>query len=66
MKPLVVFHHQFNAIKAFEYHTDAQNYAATTAVILKNISEFIFNELSAIKIECTKSAGAFYMLIGFN
>jgi aspartate/methionine/tyrosine aminotransferase len=57
---------QFAAIKAFEYNTDLQNYVATTAVILKNISEFIFKELSAINIECTKSEGAFYMLIGFN
>jgi aspartate aminotransferase len=39
---------------------------ATSSAILKNISEFIFNELSAINIECTKSEGAFYMLIGFN
>jgi len=57
---------QFAAIKAFEYHTNLQNYVATSSAILKNISEFIFNELSAIKIECTKSEGAFYMLIGFN
>nr|AOE14247.1 aspartate aminotransferase [uncultured bacterium] len=57
---------QFAAIKAFEYHTNLQNYVATSSAILKNISEFIFNELSAIQIECTKSEGAFYMLIGFN
>jgi aspartate aminotransferase len=57
---------QFAAIKAFEYHTNLQNYVATSSAILKSISEFIFNELSAIKIECTKSEGAFYMLIGFN
>jgi aspartate aminotransferase len=57
---------QFAAIKAFEYHTNLQNYVATSSAILKNISEFIFNELSAINIECTKSEGAFYMLIGFN
>jgi aspartate aminotransferase len=57
---------QFAAIKAFEYNTDVQKYVATAAVILKNISAFIFKELSAIKIECTKSEGAFYMLIGFN
>jgi aspartate/methionine/tyrosine aminotransferase len=57
---------QFAAIKAFEYHTNLQNYVATSSAILKSISEFIFNELSAIKVECTKSEGAFYMLIGFN
>jgi aspartate/methionine/tyrosine aminotransferase len=57
---------QFAAIKAFEYHTNLQNYVATSTAILKNISEFIFNELSAIQVECTKSEGAFYMLIGFN
>ena len=57
---------QFAAIKAFEYNTDLQNYVATTSAILKSISEFIFKELSLIKIECTKSEGAFYMLIGFN
>jgi aspartate aminotransferase len=57
---------QFAAIKAFEYHTNLQNYVATSSSILKSISEFIFNEFSAIKIECTKSEGAFYMLIGFN
>jgi aspartate/methionine/tyrosine aminotransferase len=57
---------QFAAIKAFEYNTDLQNYVATTAAILKNISAFIFKELSEVKVECTKSEGAFYMLIGFN
>ena len=57
---------QFAAIKAFEYHIDLQNYVATSTVILKNISEFIFKELSEVRIECTKSEGAFYMLIGFN
>ena len=57
---------QFAAIKAFEYHTDLQNYVGTTSAVLKNISAFIFKELSEVKIECTKSEGAFYMLIGFN
>jgi aspartate aminotransferase len=57
---------QFAAIKAFEYDTNLQNYVAISSAILKSISEFVFNELSAIKIECTKSEGAFYMLIGFN
>ena len=57
---------QFAGIKAFDYHTDLQNYVATSAAILKNISQFIFKELSEVKIECTKSEGAFYMLIGFN
>jgi aspartate aminotransferase len=57
---------QFAAIKAFEYNTDLQNYVATTVAILKNISAFIFKELSEVAVECTKSEGAFYMLIGFN
>jgi len=57
---------QFAAIKAFEYNKDLQNYVATTAAILKNISAFIYKELSEVKVECTKSEGAFYMLIGFN
>ena len=57
---------QFAAIKDSEYQTDWQNYLATKATVLKNISEFIFKELSEVKIECTKSEGAFYMLIGFN
>ena len=57
---------QFAAIKAFEYPTDLKKYVATSAAILKNMSEFIFKELSEVKIECTKSEGAFYMLIGFN
>ena len=57
---------QFAAIKAFEYHPNLQNHVSISSAILKSISEFIFKELSAIKIECTKSEGAFYMLIGFN
>ena len=57
---------QFAAIKAFEYHADLQNYVETTATVLKNISAYIFKELSEVKIECTKAEGAFYMLIGFN
>jgi aspartate/methionine/tyrosine aminotransferase len=57
---------QFAALKAYEYNADLQNYVADTAAILKNISQFIFKELSEVHIECTKSEGAFYMLIGFN
>jgi aspartate/methionine/tyrosine aminotransferase len=57
---------QFAAIKAFQYHTNLQNYVAISSAILRSISAFIFKELSAVNIECTKSEGAFYMLIGFN
>ena len=57
---------QFAALKAYEYHTDIQNYVADSSGILKAISEFVYNEFSKINIQCTKSEGAFYMVIGFN
>ena len=57
---------QFAALKAYQYHTDIQNYVADSSKILKMMSEFVNREFSKIKIQCTKSEGAFYMLIGFN
>jgi aspartate aminotransferase len=43
-----------------------QQYVADSSEILKKQSEFIYKELSVINIQCTKSKGSFYMLIGFN
>lgn len=43
-----------------------QQYVADSSEILKKLSEFIYKELSIINIQCTKSKGSFYMLIGFN
>ncbi len=57
---------QFAAIKAYEYNIDLQQYVADSSSILKGVSQFIYNEFSAINIQCTKPEGAFYMTIGFN
>ena len=57
---------QFAALKAYEFSITLKKYVATSVEILKGISEFIYNEFSEIKIQCTKSEGAFYMVIGFN
>jgi len=57
---------QFAALKAYTYDASMQQYVADSAKILKTLSEFIYKELSAIDIQCTKSRGAFYMTIGFN
>jgi aspartate/methionine/tyrosine aminotransferase len=57
---------QFAALKAYEYNFELQNYVADSSEILKGIAQFIYNEFSKVKIDCTKPEGAFYMLIGFN
>ena len=57
---------QFAALKAYQFDTSLQQYVADSSEILKKLSEFIYKELSIINIQCTKSKGSFYMLIGFN
>ncbi|MGB0879778.1 MAG: pyridoxal phosphate-dependent aminotransferase [Polaribacter sp.] len=57
---------QFAALTAYQYDLNIQNYVADSSEILKHISEYVYKELSEIKIQCTKSKGAFYMAIGFN
>tara|TARA_B110000091_G_scaffold214477_1_gene268261 strand:+ start:1017 stop:2288 length:1272 start_codon:yes stop_codon:yes gene_type:complete len=57
---------QFAALKAYQFDTSLQQYVADSSEILKKLSEFIYKELSIINIQCTKSEGSFYMLIGFN
>jgi aspartate/methionine/tyrosine aminotransferase len=57
---------QFAALKAYEYNFEVQHYVADSSEILKGIAQFIYNEFSQVKIDCTKPEGAFYMLIGFN
>jgi aspartate aminotransferase len=57
---------QFAALKAYQFNASVQQYVADSSEILKKLSEFIYKELSIINIQCTKSKGSFYMLIGFN
>ena len=57
---------QFAAIKAYEYSQELQEYVKMTSKILFGVSSFIFQELSKNNIQCTKSKGAFYMMIGFD
>jgi aspartate aminotransferase len=57
---------QFAAINAYEYRKEMKEYVAQSSHILKGVSSFIYDEFSKVNIECTKSEGAFYMVIGFN
>ena len=57
---------QFAAQKAYEFEQDLQNQVRDLSFILKRVSEYIYKEFTDISIECTKSQGAFYMVIGFN
>jgi aspartate/methionine/tyrosine aminotransferase len=57
---------QFAAQTAYTFEQDLQNQVRDASVILKCVSEYIYKEFSKISIECTKSQGAFYMVIGFN
>ncbi|MFY0604524.1 MAG: aminotransferase class I/II-fold pyridoxal phosphate-dependent enzyme [Flavobacteriaceae bacterium] len=57
---------QYAAINAYEYNDALKEYVACSSSILKGISSFIYDEFSKVNIQCTRSKGAFYMVIGFN
>ncbi len=57
---------QYAAINAYEYGEDLKQYVAASSAILKGVSGYMYDEFSKIGIQCTKSEGAFYMVIGFN
>lgn len=57
---------QFAAIEAFKMEDEVVNQIKDCSTILKEISNYIALKLMEVNIECTKSQGAFYMMIGFN
>lgn len=57
---------QFAGVKAYEYARELKDYVNISSKILQGISSFIFDEFSNNNIQCTKSQGAFYMMIGFE
>lgn len=57
---------QYAAINAYEYGADLKQYVADSSAILKGVSGYLYEAFSKINIQCTKSQGAFYMVIGFN
>jgi len=57
---------QYAAIKAFNYKKRIRNYVFNCKVILNLIANYIYDELTAINVICTKPQGAFYMIIDFE
>jgi len=57
---------QYAAIKAFEFGDDIQNYVSDCTSILNHIAIYIYKQLTAVNIICTKPQGAFYMLVDFK
>jgi len=57
---------QYAAIEAFKMPTDLQKYIKDCTTLLKEISSYVYSELSSINIECTEPQGAFYTMVGFN
>ncbi|MBL4605767.1 MAG: aminotransferase class I/II-fold pyridoxal phosphate-dependent enzyme [Flavobacteriaceae bacterium] len=57
---------QLAAITAYEYNYDLVEYVNDSSLILKGVSNYIFENLTHNKISCTKPQGAFYMMIGFD
>lgn len=57
---------QYAAINAYEYKDDLKQYVTTSSEILKGVSGYMYDAFSKIGIQCTRSEGAFYMVIGFN
>ncbi|MDT7831255.1 aminotransferase class I/II-fold pyridoxal phosphate-dependent enzyme [Flavobacteriaceae bacterium S356] len=57
---------QYAAINAYEYQKDLKQYVADSSAILKGVSAFMYDEFTKVGVQCTRSEGAFYMVIGFN
>jgi aspartate aminotransferase len=57
---------QFASIEAYKYKKELKKYVINTSQILKGISDYVYDELTLINIDCTQPSGAFYMMIGFN
>lgn len=57
---------QYAAIKAYKYEKELQNYVEECSAILKLVSNYVYESLNLVGIDCTKPNGAFYMMIGFN
>ena len=57
---------QYAAITAYKYDEPLKNYIKECSYILKNVSEYVYNNLMNVGINCTKPKGAFYMMIGFE
>ena len=57
---------QYAAVKAYEYSAELKHYVADSAAVLSSVSSFIHDAFTQNNIDCTKSQGAFYMMIGFD
>lgn len=57
---------QFAAVKAYEYSDAVKQYVNDSAEILFRVSSFVYYQLQEHNIQCTRSQGAFYMMIGFE
>jgi len=57
---------QYAAIKAYQMNSDLKNYINDCSEVLKGISNYVYNSLEKVKIKCTRSLGAFYMIIDFE
>lgn len=57
---------QYAAVKAFEFGPNIAAYVEKSRVILKVISQFVYNELTAIGLSMPKPAGGFYLFPDFK
>jgi aspartate/methionine/tyrosine aminotransferase len=57
---------QFAAIEAYKMNNEIEMYVKNCSQILKGVSNFVFERLAEVGIDCTIPQGAFYMMIGFN
>jgi aspartate/methionine/tyrosine aminotransferase len=57
---------QYAGITAYQYSESIQDYVSEAANILSGIAEFVYDSLTQKGVACTRSKGAFYMMIGFD
>jgi len=57
---------QYAAIKAYKYEPELQKYVRDCSNILKLISNYVYESLVTVDLQCTKPQGAFYLMIGFS
>jgi len=57
---------QYAAIEAYKMSDDLVAYIKRSKQILNGLGQYIYKELSEVKIHSTNPHGAFYMIIGFN
>lgn len=57
---------QYAAVTAYKYEEPLQSYVEENSNVLKMVSTYVYDNLTSVGVSCTKSQGAFYMMIGFE